>query len=169
MSNDNNLMGVYIDVLRDTWDAEKQIVAAMPSVIEAASSDQLKNALAEHLEETKNHVTVVERVIRKHNEDPQGEKCNGMEGLLKESKKTISEFEKGPARDSLLIANCQKVEHYEISAYGTLCTYAAQLGFEDDEMELRSVADQESGADSKLTSIATGSVNMAAEEAADRR
>lgn len=155
-----NLKELYIDTLKDSYSAETQITKALPKVIEAVTSAELKEALSMHLDETKQHVKIVAELIQAQGEDPSGEHCAGMEGLLKEGDKLIKDHEAGPVRDAALISACQKVEHYEISAYGTLRVYANQLRIDDDIDTISAILEQEENADSTLTEIAESSVNI---------
>ncbi|MBX3096322.1 MAG: ferritin-like domain-containing protein [Fimbriimonadaceae bacterium] len=161
---DMSLQELYIHELKDAYSAETQIVKTLPKVIEGIDSTDLKTALKDHLEETKSQVDRLKSIFEAHGESPTGNHCEGMEGLLKEGDEAIEEIRKGPARDAALIAGCQKVEHYEISGYGTLCALAEQLGHKEDVKTLRSIQEEEVAADKKLTEIATSSVNLSAND-----
>lgn len=166
MKRQNDPMGVYVTVLQDTYSAETQILEALPKIIKAVEDDDLKDALTEHLEETKEQASRVKAIIDGMGEDPDGNKCEGMQGLLKEGDETIEEFEMGPLRDAALICACQKVEHYEMAAYGTLRVFAQLLGRAEEAEVLTEILDQETTADSNLTSIAESTVNPRALEGA---
>src|SRR5690348_2289492 len=117
--------------LEDLYDAEKQILAALPKMAEAASSEELSTAFNEHLEQTKEQVKRLEKVFKTVGVKPGGKTCEGMQGLIKEGEKMISEMPKSSVLDAGLIAAAQKVEHYEISGYGTARTMAEMLGQQD--------------------------------------
>ena len=140
--------------LEDLYDAEKQIVSALPKMVEAASDDDLKAAFQEHLEQTQEQVARLERVFEAIGEQPGGRQCEGMQGLLKEGEKMINELEKSPVLDAALIGAAQKVEHYEISGYGTARTMAEFLGQQDAADLLEQTLDEEKAADDTLTEIA---------------
>jgi ferritin-like metal-binding protein YciE len=140
--------------LEDLYDAEKQIVNALPKMVEAASAEDLKAAFQEHLEQTVEQVARLERVFEAIGEQPGGKQCEGMQGLLKESEKMIQEMEKSPVLDAALIGAAQKVEHYEISGYGTVRTMAEFLGQQDAADLLEETLDEEKAADDTLTEIA---------------
>jgi ferritin-like metal-binding protein YciE len=147
--------------LKDLYSAEKQLVEALPDIAEAASSDTLKDAVNEHLEETRGHVRRLEQVFEAIGVKPQAEHCDGMEGLISEGSEVAEMKGDGDARDAALIGAAQRVEHYEIAAYGTARTIAKQLGHDDAAKLLSETLDEESAADEKLTKIAE-SVNVAA-------
>jgi ferritin-like metal-binding protein YciE len=147
--------------LKDLYSAEKQLVEALPDIAEAASSDKLKDAVNEHLEETRGHVRRLEQVFEAIGVKPQAEHCDGMEGLISEGSEVAEMKGDGDARDAALIGAAQRVEHYEIAAYGTARTIAKQLGHDDAAKLLSETLDEESAADEKLTKIAE-SVNVAA-------
>jgi ferritin-like metal-binding protein YciE len=147
--------------LKDLLSAEKQLVEALPDIAEAASSDKLKEAVNEHLEETRGHVRRLEQVFEAIGMTPEAEHCDGMEGLISEGSEVAEMKGDGDARDAALIGAAQRVEHYEIAAYGTARTIAKQLGHDDAARLLSETLDEESAADEKLTKIAE-SINVAA-------
>lgn len=159
-----SMQDLFYEELEDLYDAEKQIVKALPKVAEAVASEELKTALEEHLEQTKQHVTRLEQVFRTIGREAKAKKCDGMKGLLEEGENVISELDESPVRDAALIAAAQKVEHYEISGYGTLRTFAQLLGHEDAVELLEETLEEEKEADEKLTDIAESAINI---EAAD--
>ncbi|MCW5935970.1 MAG: ferritin-like domain-containing protein [Fimbriimonadaceae bacterium] len=173
MRQKQDLKDIYLHGLRDIYSAETQIIKALPKVIDAVTSKELKDALNRHLQETKQQAETVADIIAAHDEKPEGEHCKGMEGLLKEGMDIASEFEAGPTRDAALITACQKVEHYEISAYGSMRVFAKQLGFKDDVKALNSIFEEETNADMLMTEIAEGGLNAKADgefaSAGDRR
>ncbi len=148
--------------LKDLYSAEKQLVEALPDIAEAASSKDLKEAVNEHLEETRGHVKRLEQVFEAIGVEPESEHCDGMEGLISEGSEVAEATGDGDARDAALIGAAQRVEHYEIAAYGTARTLAQQLGHDEAAKLLDQTLDEESAADEKLTQIAEKSVNPAA-------
>ncbi len=157
-----NLRALFVDELRDIYDAEKQHVKALPKIIKAAESQALKGAFEDHLEITRAHVGRLEEVFKLFNTAPRGKKCEGMEGLIEEGNTVIQEME-GSVRDAALIASAQKVEHYEIASYGTLATFAEVLEMDDAKDLLGQTLDEEKEADEKLTQIALR-INSEADE-----
>lgn len=159
-----SMQDLFDEELEDLYDAEKQIVKALPKIAEAVASEELRDALEEHLEQTKQHVTRLEQVFQSIGREAKAKKCEGMKGLLEEGENVISELDKSPVRDAALIAAAQKVEHYEISGYGTLRTFAQLLGHDDAVELLEETLEEEKEADEKLTDIAESEINI---EAAD--
>src|ERR1700758_2118772 len=117
------LKELYLKELRDTYDAEKQITKALPKMAKVTSSTQLRQGFEEHLEQTKNHITRLEQIFEELDESPKGESCDGMEGLIEEGSNIMDEDLEGEAKDAGLISAAQRVEHYEMAAYGPLRTY----------------------------------------------
>ena len=140
--------------LQDLYDAEKQIIQALPKMMEAASSEELKSAFEEHLDQTKEQVKRLDRVFKAIGEKPQSKTCEGMQGLLREGEKMIAEIPKSPVLDAAIIGAAQKVEHYEISGYGTARTMAEMLGQQDAAELLEETLDEEKATDETLTEIA---------------
>lgn len=163
----NNLQDVLVDLLKDTYHAEKQLVKALPRMAKAATSDDLRAAFQSHLTETERHVDRLEKVFAALEMKPVAKVCHGMMGLVQEGKEVIDEKSGSnpTALDAALIAAAQKVEHYEICAYGTLATFAEQLGRDDLAELLKATLNEEEAADEKLNGIAEGSVNAEAAEA----
>ena len=124
------LKELYIDELRDIYNAENQLTKALPKMAKASTSEELRSGFEEHLEQTKGHVERLEQIFKKLGEKPTGKKCKGMEGLVEEGKEMIDEQE-GETLDAGLISAAQRVEHYEIAAYGCVRTYANLLGEEE--------------------------------------
>ncbi|MEO8372498.1 MAG: ferritin-like domain-containing protein [Candidatus Solibacter sp.] len=143
-----------VALLRDLYDAEKQLVKALPKMAKAADNEDLVEAIRSHLTETETHVTRLEEVFGIIGAPAKGKPCKGMKGLLEEGNEAMQEEDKGEMRDLAMIAGAQKVEHYEISAYGTLRTLAEQLDLGDAVELLQQTEDEEKAADSKLTEIA---------------
>jgi len=145
---------LFRDQLEDLYDAEKQIIQALPKMSEAASNEELKAAFDEHLQQTREQVKRLDRVFKSIGEKPKGKTCEGMQGLLKEGEKMIAEIPQSPVRDAALIGAAQKVEHYEISGYGTARTMAEMLGQQDSAELLEETLDEEKATDDTLTEIA---------------
>jgi ferritin-like metal-binding protein YciE len=161
-----NLDDVFLDVLKDTLDAEKQILKALPKMAKGAQSEELKAAFEEHRAVTEAQVERLQAVFASLGKAARGKHCPGMEGLLKEGSELIKEEEPGPALDAALIVAAQKVEHYEIAAYGSLVTYAKMLGYKDAQKLLGETLTEEKDTDKALTTIAT-ELNMEAVEEAE--
>ena len=161
----NSLKQLYVEELRDVYDAENQIVKALPKIIKAASTPKLREAIEAHLQQTKGHVQRLEEIFKALGEPAKARKCDGLRGILDEGEKTISEGEQGPVLDAGLIAGAQRVEHYEMAAYGSLKTWAAELGESQAVQLLEETLNEEKEADKKLTEIAKGSVNAEASRA----
>jgi len=153
--NQETLKELFVEQIRDLYDAEKQITRALPKLAKAAQNEELADALREHLEQTEGQVSRLEQVFEIAGEKAKGKPCKGMKGLLEEGSEAVKEEEKGPMRDLAIIAGCQKVEHYEISAYGTIRTIAEHLGMKKAIDLLQQTEDEEIEADEKLTGIAT--------------
>jgi ferritin-like metal-binding protein YciE len=144
---------LYIDELRDIYSAETQLVKALPKMAKAAESDELRSGFEEHLEQTKEHVSRLEQIFDALGEKPTGKKCEGMAGLIKEGGEAAQEDYEGDVKDSALIGAAQRVEHYEIAAYGTVRAMAEKLG-EDDAVELLSqTLQEEKDTDVKLSDL----------------
>jgi ferritin-like metal-binding protein YciE len=158
----NSLKELYLEELRDAYDAEKQIVKALPKIAKAASSPDLRNALEEHLEQTKGHVQRLEQIFKELGEQPKAKKCDGLRGILEEGEKVVMQDGDRAVRDAGIIAGAQRVEHYEMAAYGSLKTWAWQLGDRRGAQLLEETLGEEKMADKKLTQIATGTVNVEA-------
>jgi ferritin-like metal-binding protein YciE len=156
------LQDLFVNELRDVYDAERQIVKALPRVIRASASEDLKEALERHLDETRGQVERLEQVFERLELRPKGKHCPGMEGILEEGKELIEEGSRGEVLDAGLIAAAQRVEHYEISAYGTLASWARQLGHDGVIALLEKNLEEEKAADKKLTALAEAETNPAA-------
>jgi len=149
----NALKELYIDELRDIYNAENQLVKALPKMAKAATSNELRAGFEGHLEQTKGHVQRLEEIFNELGEKPTGKKCKGMEGLIEEGKEMIEEQE-GEVLDAGLISAAQRVEHYEIAAYGCVRTYANLLGETNAAELLEETLQEEKDTDSKLTQLA---------------
>ena len=151
-----SLNDVLVDQLSDLYDAEQQLVEALPQVSSAASASELKTALDDHLGQTRNHVQRLEEVFSMLGTSRTVERCDAMQGIIREGQKVVQAEGDPTARDAALIAAAQRAEHYEIAGYGTARTLADELGLDDISRLLEETLDEESAADSKLTKIATG-------------
>jgi ferritin-like metal-binding protein YciE len=156
------LADLYVHELKDLYSAEKQLIEALPKMVEASNAPQLREAFASHLKETEQHFEKVHQLLQNLDENPGSTKCKGMEGLLEEGEDAIDEEASPAVRDAFLIAAAQRVEHYEISGYGTARAYARSLGREEDAEVLNQILDQEYAADNKLDKLAEGSINESA-------
>lgn len=163
MSKLKTLADFFLEELKDIYSAEKQIVKALPKMIKAASSAELKIALQNHLGETENQVTRLEQISKNTGKPLTGKKCKAMEGLIEEAKETLEEDATPPVKDVAIIAAAQKVEHYEMASYGCARTYAKLLGDTKSIELLQKTLDEEGKADKTLTSIA-GKINTKALE-----
>ncbi len=161
----NSLKELYIEELRDLYDAENQLLKALPKMAKASSSEELKEAFQSHFEETQMHVNRLEQIFEGLEEDPKGKTCKAMKGLIEEGQEVLK-IKSGNKHviDAALTAAAQRVEHYEIAGYGCVRTFAHLLGFEDAATLLRSTLDEEADADKKLTQIAEETINMQAAE-----
>ena len=149
----NSLQELYVEQLQDLYSAENQIIKALPKMIEAAQSEELRDALNEHLEVTRNQATRIEKICQELGEKPEKEKCKGMEGVLKEGSDLLKEVSE-EVRDAAIIAAAQRVEHYEMAGYGTARTYASLLGFDEAAGQLEETLEEEKEADEKLSELA---------------
>jgi ferritin-like metal-binding protein YciE len=148
------LKELYIDELKDLYNAENQLVKALPKMAKAASSGELRQGFEEHLEQTKGHVQRLEQVFESLGESPKGKKCKGMEGLVQEGAEVMGEDFEGALMDAALIGAAQRVEHYEIAAYGTVCAFAKELGETEQASWLTETLEEEKETDEKLTKLA---------------
>jgi len=159
------LKQLYIDELKDIYNAETQLVKALPKMAKAANSDELRTGFGEHLEQTKGHVQRLEQIFESLGESPKGKKCAAMEGLVKEGGEVIEEDFEGALMDAALIGAAQRVEHYEIAAYGTVRNFAKVLGESEHASLLQETLDEEKETDQKLTQLAE-QINPQANKAA---
>jgi ferritin-like metal-binding protein YciE len=153
---------LFVHQLRDIYYAEKQIVNALPEMIEKAQDSTLKQGFKTHLEETKNHVTRLEQVFRLLGKEAKGADCPAIDGIIEEAEDVAGEVDDKQVLDAALIAAAQAVEHYEIARYGTLVAWAKQLGRNDCANLLQQNLDEEKATDKKLTSLAESAVNRKA-------
>lgn len=157
---------LFLDELKDIYSAEKQAIRVYPRLAKAISSDKLKEALQTHLEETKGQVERLDRIFEILEKRSGGKTCEGMKGLIEEGSEMAEEVEAGPVRDAALIGAAQRMEHYEIAAYGTVATLAKEMGQQEIADLLSQTLEEEKATDEKLTQVA-GSVNKEALAATD--
>jgi ferritin-like metal-binding protein YciE len=158
----DSLAELYVEELKDLWSAENQIVKALPRMIKAASAPGLKAGFRKHLQESREHVRRLERIMKALGKSPRGKKCVGMEGLLKEGAELIKERPEADVLDAGLISAAQHVEHYEMAGYGTVRTWAQLLGHRDQARILQQTLNEEGATDKALTKLAER-INVAAE------
>ncbi|MHB8733460.1 MAG: YciE/YciF ferroxidase family protein [bacterium] len=159
-----SLEDLFVHEIKDLYNAEQQILKALPKLIREASSQELQDALRHHLDQTKGHVARLDRVFEELGEPARGVKCKGMEGLIEEGADLLNEKAEDSVKDAGIIAAAQRVEHYEMAAYGTARTYARTLGHDEAVPLLEETLREEKEADKKLTEIAEGAVNVRAVE-----
>lgn len=159
-----NLQQLFLKELRDLYDAEKQITDALPKMIDAAKYPELKNALQQHLDVTKQQISRLDQVFQMLNEKPSGETCKGMKGVLKEGDEIVSQGGDPSTVDAGIISAAQRVEHYEMAGYGTVRTYAELLGKREIAQLLQQTLNEEKEADETLSNIARN-VNLEAKAA----
>ncbi len=150
-----NLEALFFHELKDVYDAEKQITKALPKMVKNASSEELADALESHLDETKEQIKRLDRIFAKFGETPGRKKCKGMEGLLEEGSSMLEEEGEDEVIDAAIIAAGQKVEHYEMAAYGCLRAWAEQLEYYDAVKLIDQTLEEEQAADEKLSEIAS--------------
>lgn len=160
-----NLNDLFEHQLKDLYSAEKQLTKALPKLEKNAVSSKLKKAFASHLKETEKHVERLEKISDKLGISPKGEKCKGMEGLIKEAEAFLKEKVDEKVMDAGLIAEAQRAEHYEITGYGTAIRFAQELGYDDIADELQKTLDEEYHADDLLTELAESRLNEKAKAA----
>ena len=161
----NSLQDLYVSELKDLYDAENRILKALPKMAEAANSPDLRTAFEQHLQQTRRHAERLEQILRGLDESPKGKKCKGIEGIIDEGEDLMEEDAPPSVADAALIAAAQRVEHYEIAAYGTVRSYARRLGFQDQAELLNQTLQEEDETDKRLTSLAESSVNEEARTA----
>ncbi|MEP7015760.1 MAG: ferritin-like domain-containing protein [Verrucomicrobiota bacterium] len=155
----DSLETLYVEELRDIYSAENQIVKALPKMAKAASSSDLQEAFEEHLEQTKEHIERLEEIFENMDKSPKGKTCKGMKGLIEEGSEMLEAEGDEAAIDAGLIAAAQRVEHYEMAAYGTVRTLAETLGRKDDADLLQETLDEEGDTDKRLTELAEDITN----------
>ena len=158
---DSALNELFIDELKDIYWAEKHLAKALPKMAKAATSEELRTAIQNHLQETENHITRLESAFESIDEKAVAKKCEAMAGLIKEGEEIIDDTEKGTfTRDAGIISAAQKIEHYEIASYGTLKTLASTLGYNEAAELLDATLKEEKNADNMLTKIAESNINQ---------
>jgi ferritin-like metal-binding protein YciE len=165
MADTGTLHDVFLDELRDSYDAEKQLTKALPKLAKAATSAELRNAFESHLEETREHVSRLEQAFELLDEKARGKHCEGIAGIIEEGSAITEEDFDDATMDAALIAAGQRAEHYEIAAYGTLVAWARDMGHEEVAKLLQDTLDEEKAADEKLTALAEGGINQTAADA----
>lgn len=161
----NNLQQLFVEQLRDLYDGEQQITKALPKLIEKASSPELKSALKEHLDITRQQITRLDQIFSQLGEKSSGDTCKGMKGVIAEGDDLVSKGNDPAVIDASIITSAQRVEHYEIAGYGTVKTYARQLGKNSFAQTLEQILSEEKDADQKLSQIAD-TINVRADKAA---
>jgi ferritin-like metal-binding protein YciE len=149
----NNLKSLYVDELRDLYNSEHQLIKALPKMAKAANSDALRKGFEEHLEQTKGHAARLEQVLSGLGEPVKGKKCKGMAGIVAEGGEMMNEDFEGALMDAALISAAQRVEHYEIAAYGAVHAFAQLMGEDDAASLLQETLDEEKDTDQKLTEL----------------
>ena len=157
---------LFHDTLKDIYYAEKKILSALPKMAKAAQNEDLRAAFEKHKTETEGQIDRLEQVFQLIEEKPQGKKCAAIEGILEEGQEIIKEYKGSPALDAGLVSAAQSVEHYEIARYGTLRTWAEELGHGDAAKLLQDTLDEEEATDQALTEIAESVVNQEAQSEA---
>jgi ferritin-like metal-binding protein YciE len=158
----DSLQNLFFEELKDIYHAEKQLIRALPRMAKAAESPDLQQAFTTHLKETEGQVQRLERIFKSLGQPARGKRCKGMEGLVEEGKEKMQEEGEAPVMDAALIASAQKVEHYEIAAYGCLRTYAQLLGLDEVGDLLQQTLEEEEATDKKLTELGESGINEAA-------
>ena len=166
MAEMGTLHDAFVDELRDSYDAEKQLTKALPRMAKAAHSPELREAIESHLEETRQQVERLEQVFESLGEKPRGKHCDGIAGIIQEAQAVMQEDFDEPTADACLIASAQRAEHYEMAAYGTLVAWARAMGHDEAADLLQETLDEEKAADEKLNTLAEGGINEQAAEGA---
>jgi len=166
MAEGNTLHHAFLDELRDSYDAEKQLTKALTKLAKAASNPKLRQAFESHLQETHGHIERLERVFESLDEKVRSKHCDGIAGIIEEGKAIMEEDFDGTTMDACLIAAGQRAEHYEMAAYGTLVAWAQAMGHTQAAKLLRQTLDEEKAADKKLSTLAEGGINQTAADAA---
>jgi ferritin-like metal-binding protein YciE len=158
----NSFQDLFVSQIEDLYDGELRLTEALPKMADAASSPELKQAFKMHLQETQGHVSRLERIFSSLGKQPKRETCQAMKGLIAEGSDIISAKGDSAVKDAALIAAAQRVEHYELSGYGTARTFATRLGMNDAAQALQQTLQEEAAADRKLNQIAESQVNIKA-------
>ena len=166
MAEAGTLHDAFIDELRDTYDAERQLTKALPKLAKAATAPELRDAFESHLQETQGQIERLEQVFESLDEKVRGKHCDGIAGIIEEGKSIMEEDFDGDTMDACLIAAGQRAEHYEMAAYGTLVAWARAMGHTEAADLLQETLDEEKAADEKLSGLAEGGINQGAADAA---
>jgi ferritin-like metal-binding protein YciE len=166
MAEAGTLHDAFIDELRDTYDAEKQLTKALPKLAKAATNGKLRAAFETHLQETQGQIARLEQVFQRLDEKVRGKHCDGIAGIIEEGKSIMEEDFDETTMDACLIAAGQRAEHYEMAAYGTLVAWALAMGHTEAARLLQQTLDEEKAADKKLSGLAEGGINQGAADAA---
>ena len=167
MAEASTLHDAFIDELRDTYDAEKQLTKALPKLAKTSSNPELRQAFESHLEETRGQIERLEQIFESLDEKVRGKHCEGIAGIIEEGKSIMEEDFDDTTMDACLIAAGQRAEHYEMAAYGTLIAWAQALGHSDAAELLQQTLDEEKAADETLSDLAEGGINQSAADATD--
>ena len=162
-----NLRDAFVDELKDSYDAEKQLIKALKKMAKAAKADELRSAFETHLEETQGQVERLEQVFGLLDEKVKGKHCDGIAGIIEEGASVMEEDFDDATMNACLIASGQRAEHYEMAAYGTLVAWARAMGHNEAADLLQETLDEEKAADEKLSGLAEGGINQAAADATD--
>lgn len=158
------LRDLYVEQLRDLYNAETQVQNALQDWLDAAQSDTLRDLFADRLKQANRHISRVQQICSAMDVNPVGEKCHGMEGLIREGREYIDQSTEGPVRDAGLIADAQRIEHYGIAGYGCARTYARQLGYDEAANALQNNVDESKEMDERMTKLAEQLINPEAME-----
>jgi ferritin-like metal-binding protein YciE len=161
------LEDLFIDELKDMYNAENQLTRALPKMAKKATSDELRNAIETHLEETQNQIERLEKVFQEIDQTAKGKTCQAMKGLIEEGTEIMEETAEDMVRDAGIISAAQKVEHYEIASYGTLITFAKNLGYDKAAELLEQTLEEEKKTDKLLTDLAVSSINQEADKGSE--
>jgi ferritin-like metal-binding protein YciE len=164
MPTTKTLHDLFVSELRDAYDGEKQLTKALPKLAKGASSEQLREALTSHKEETEGHIARLEQVFQALDERPRGKHCAGLAGIIEEGADVLQEDAEPSAMDAAIIGSAQRAEHYEMAAYGTLIAWADVLELPQASKLLQEILDEEKAADRKLTDLAEAGINAMATE-----
>jgi ferritin-like metal-binding protein YciE len=162
MAEQGTLHDAFLDELRDAYDAEKQLIKALPKLAKASTSEDLRGAFESHLEETRGHVEKLEQVFASLDEKVRGKHCDGIAGIIEEGKSVMEEDFDDDTMDACLIASGQRAEHYEMAAYGTMVAWAKAMGHDEAAGLLEEILEEEKAADEKLSGLAEGGINESA-------
>jgi ferritin-like metal-binding protein YciE len=163
----NNLQQLFEGTLKDVYYAEKAILKALPKMAKKATSEALRAAFEEHIQQTEEQVTRLEQIFSMLQKPARAKRCAAMDGITEEASEIMQEAEAGTVRDAGMLAAAQAVEHYEISRYGTLAAWAQKLGMDDAVVLLETTLDEEKETDAKLSALAVSEINIAADEDED--